>query len=80
MTSMKKFIAVLAMTLMVGCAVFAETHKRQVIVKYTMNTSERSFNDIKKATIIPEGWHVVQIVCIPSSKAYPDFLIVLEEN
>lgn len=80
MTSMKKLIAVLLMGLMIGCAVFAEAHKKQIIVKYTLNTSERSFSEIKKATVIPDGWHVVQIVCIPSSKVYPDFLIVLEEN
>lgn len=77
---MKKIIAILLMVMFIGCAVFAEAHKKQVIVKYTMSTSERSFSEIKKATVIPEGWHVVQIVCIPSQKTYTDFLIVLEEN
>lgn len=82
MTSMKKLIAVLLMVLVIGCAVFAEAHKKQIIVTYTMSTSEKSFSEIKKATVIPEGWHVVQIVCIPSQKSYvhADFLIVLEEN
>lgn len=77
---MKKFFAMLLMVMFIGCAAFAEAHKKQVIVKYTMSTSERSFSEIKKATVIPDGWHVVQIVCIPSSKTYTDFLIVLEEN
>lgn len=93
MTSMKKFIAILVMTLMVGCAMFAEAHKKQKVVwcrgttvSMDMLTVVGGKAVIKNAkmpgVIIPDGWHVEHIEVIPSSIAGGDytFILVLEEN
>lgn len=93
MTSMKKIIAVLLMGLMIGCAVFAEGHKRQKIVVCTANldalaTVTRDLKSGKTAIKepkmskgdIPEGWHVVQMYVDTSSKAVACIYLVIEEN
>lgn len=93
MTSMKKIIAVLAMTLMVGCAIFAEGHKRQKIVlcivrSETLTTVTRDVRSGKAVFKepkmpdgdIPEGWHVVQmyVEAVGTSSKY--VYLVIEEN
>lgn len=93
MTSMKKIIAVLVMTLMVGCAIFAEGHKRQkiVICSVSSNTLATVTRDVKsgKAVIkepkmpegdIPEGWHVVQMYVEDISANTKRIYLILEEN
>jgi hypothetical protein len=83
---MKKIIAILLMVMIVGCVAFAEAHKKQIIVEYTLGLNELMLSkgsflgDVKKATTIPAGWHVVQIVCISNERSLTKFLLVLEEN
>lgn len=93
MTSMKKIIAVLVMTLMVGCAIFAESHKRQKIVvcMANLNTLATITRDLRsgKTVIkepkmpegdIPEGWHVVQMYVDADMAAVKYIYLVIEEN
>lgn len=93
MTSMKKFIAILAMTLMVGCAMFAEAHKKQKVVwcsggvmsmdRLSVAGGKASIKDAKvPGVVIPDGWHVEHIEVMPANIAGGDYtiILVLEEN
>lgn len=90
MTSMKKIIAVLVMTLMIGCAIFAEAHKQQKIVwlradAFTMASvsvvGDKAVVREPKTpkVVVPDGWHVVQMSVMEVGSSY-DIILVIEEN
>lgn len=92
MTSMKKIIAVLLMGLMIGCVVFAEAHKKQIVVTCEAGPigtptiqcigGKAVVNMPKNPSVaIPDGWHVVCMWVEPSTKAASvKYYFVLEEN
>ena len=78
------------MGLMIGCAVFAEAHKKQKIVWMSASLSNIPSISVigDKATIrdpktvgvaVPDGWHVVHM-WVEDVATQKYFILVIEEN
>lgn len=95
---MKKILFVLALAFMVTCTAFSEQYKKQQIVYFSVQDGVKGIPQLtvdkegkgkitqalKPAVVIPNGWHVVQIIQINQKSDLNGlncaFMVVLEEN